>query len=434
MTRPRVVIAGAGFAGLTCARALQVAAVDVLLIDRHNYHLFTPLLYQVASALLDPGEIARPVRELIRPLDNVDFRQAEVTGADLERRQLLTNRGPVPYDYLVLATGSRSDYFGNASLAKHAFGLKELHEGLALRNRVLAQFEASQWVTDPEQRRTMLTFAVVGGGPTGVEMAGALSELIRLVLRKDYRNLKLDEVRVLLLEAGGSLLATFEPPLREAARKSLEKKHVEVVLEAKVEGVTESAIRLAGGREIPAGTVVWTAGVRASDIGGAIGLEVGRQGRIRVDSTLQIPGHPIVFVIGDLAGATDAADRGKPLPMLIPVAMQEGRQVAATIAELVWNGGAKAFRYKDPGIMATIGRNSAVAELGRVRLSGFFGWLMWLGVHLVNVISFRSRIVVLVNWAWDYLFYDRPIRLIVRAGDDHAVTEAETSQTGPMRG
>ncbi len=436
MTRPRVVIAGAGFAGLTCARALQVAAADVLLIDRHNYHLFTPLLYQVASALLDPGEVARPVRELIRPLDNVDFRQAEVTGVDFANRQLTTDRGPVPYDYLVLATGSRSDYFGNASLAQHAFGLKELHEGLALRNRVLAQFEASRWTADADRRRVMLTFAVVGGGPTGVEMAGALSELIRLVLRKDYRDLKLDEVRVLLLEAGPSLLATFQPSLREAARKSLGKKHVEVMLQAKVEAVTESSIRLAGGREIPAGTVVWTAGVRASDVGGATGVELGRQARVKVDPTLQIPGHPVVFVIGDLAGATDetdATDGGKQLPMLIPVAMQEGRHVATTITELVGNGGAKAFRYKDPGIMATIGRNSAVAELGRVRLSGFLGWLMWLAVHLVNVISFRSRIVVLVNWAWDYLFYDRPIRLIVRAGDDRA-DEAETSQTGPMRG
>ena len=420
MTRPRVVIAGAGFAGLTCARALQGAPVDVLLIDCHNYHMFTPLLYQVASALLDPGEIARPIRELIRPLENADFRQAEVTGADLEHRVLQTDRGPVPYDYLVLATGSRSDYFGNASLAQHAFGLKELHEGLTLRNRVLARFEASRWIDDPLKRRVMLTFAVVGGGPTGVEMAGALSELIRLVLRKDYRDLKLDEVRVLLLEAGTSLLATFDARLREEARKSLQKKNVEVMLGAKVEEVTEGSIRLAGGTEIAAGTVIWTAGVRASDIGGALGVELGRQARIKVDPTLQIPGHPVVFVIGDLAGATDPAGGSAPLPMLIPVAMQEGRHVAATIAELVWKGGAKAFIYKDPGIMATIGRNSAVAQLGRVHLSGFFGWLMWLAVHLVNVISFRSRIVVLVNWAWDYLFYDRPIRLIVRAGDDRA--------------
>jgi NADH dehydrogenase len=409
-----VVIAGAGFGGLTCARALRHVPVDVLLIDRNNYHLFTPLLYQVASALLDPGEIARPVRELIRPISNAEFRQAEVAGADLDRRVLLTDRGPIPYDYLVLATGSQSDYFGNASLARHAYGLKDLGEGLALRNRILSQFEASRWVTDVEKRRTMLTFAVVGAGPTGVELAGALSELIRLVLRKDYRDLDLGEVRVLLLEAAGTPLGTFIPILRQAAQRSLEKKHVEVMLGAKVEAVTDDSIRLAGGKEIAAGTIIWTAGVRASDLGLALGLALGRQARVKVEPTLQLTGHPVVFAIGDLAGASD---RGAQLPMLIPVAMQEGRHVAATIAELVTNGGAHAFRYRDPGIMATIGRNSAVAELGAVHLSGFLGWLMWLAVHLVNVISFRSRILVLVNWAWDYLFYDSPIRLIVRAKD-----------------
>jgi NADH dehydrogenase len=413
-SRPRVVIAGAGFGGLTCARALRHVPVDVLLIDRNNYHLFTPLLYQVASALLDPGEIARPVRELIRPLANAEFRQAQVIGADLDRRVLMTDRGPIPYDYLVLATGSQSDYFGNASLARHAFGLKDLDEGLALRNRILSQFEASRWVPEASIRRAMLTFAVVGAGPTGVELAGSISELIHLVLRKDYRDLDVGEVRVLLLEAAAAPLGTFVPALRQAARKSLAKKGVELMLGAKVESVTDDSIRLAGGEEIAAGTIIWTAGVRASDVGTAIGAQLGRQARVKVDATLQLTGHLVVFVIGDLAGATDG---GAQLPMLIPVAMQEGRHVAATIAELVRNGGAKAFRYKDPGIMATIGRNSAVAELGAVHLSGFLGWSMWLAVHLVNVISFRSRILVLVNWAWDYLFYDRPIRLIVRARD-----------------
>jgi NADH dehydrogenase len=412
--RQRVVIAGAGFGGLTCARALRHVPVDVLLIDRNNYHLFTPLLYQVASALLDPGEIARPVRELIRPLANAEFRQAQVIGADLDRRVLMTDRGPIPYDYLVLATGSQSDYFGNASLARHAFGLKDLDEGLALRNRILSQFEASRWVPEASIRRAMLTFAVVGAGPTGVELAGSISELIHLVLRKDYRDLDVGEVRVLLLEAAAAPLGTFVPALRQAARKSLAKKGVELMLGAKVESVTDDSIRLAGGEAITAGTIIWTAGVRASDVGTAIGAQLGRQARVKVDATLQLTGYPIVFVIGDLAGATDG---GAQLPMLIPVAMQEGRHVAATIAELVRNGGAKAFRYKDPGIMATIGRNSAVAELGAVHLSGFLGWSMWLAVHLVNVISFRSRILVLVNWAWDYLFYDRPIRLIVRARD-----------------
>jgi NADH dehydrogenase len=388
-----------------------------MLIDRNNYHLFTPLLYQVASALLDPGEIARPVRELVRPLGNVEFRQAEITGVDLARRVLNTDRGPVPYDYLVLATGSQSDYFGNASLALHAFGLKELGEGLALRNRVLGRVEAAQWVDDADRRRVMLTFAIVGGGPTGVEMAGALSELIRHVLKKDYPKLELSEVRVILLEAANWVLGTFDPTLREDARRSLEKKGVEVMLNAKVAEVTEDSISLASGEVIPAGTIVWTAGVRASELGAVLGSQLGRQARVLVDNTLQLPGHPVVFVIGDLAGAVIA---GQPLPMLIPVAMQEGRRVAATIKDMAANGGATAFVYKDPGTMATIGRNSAVAQLGRVRLSGFPGWVMWLTVHLVNVVSFRSRVLVLVNWAWDYLFYDRPIRLIVRAGPDRS--------------
>lgn len=414
MTRPRVVIAGAGFGGLTCARALKRAPVDVLLVDRNNYHLFTPLLYQVASALLDPGEIARPVRQLIRPLRHADFLLANVTGADFEHHQLLTDHGPLSYEYLVLATGSQSDYFGNASLARHAFGLKELDEGLAVRNRVLMRFEESRWTNDREERRSLLTFVVVGGGPTGVEMAGALSELISLVLRKDYHDLDLGLARVILMEAAGSVLGTFAAPLREAARKSLEKKGVEVLFNARVQDVTAESVRLADGHEIFASTVIWTAGVRASDVGSVLGLPLGRQARIQVMPTLQVFGHPDVFVIGDLAGAVDG---GAPLPMLIPVAMQEARKVAATISEVLRGYGATDFRYKDPGIMATIGRNSAVAQLGPVRLTGFFGWLMWLVVHLVNVISFRSRMIVLINWAWDYVVYDRPIRLIVRAGD-----------------
>ncbi len=415
MARPRVVIAGAGFAGLTCARGLKGAPVDVLLVDRNNYHLFTPLLYQVASAVLDPGEVARPVRQLIRPLHNADFLLANITGADFEQRRLLTDHDPIAYDYLVLATGSQSDFFGNSSLMRHAFGLKDLDEGLALRNRILQRFEDSRWTDDREQRRSLLTFAVVGGGPTGVEMAGALSELIRLVLRKDYRDLDLSLVRVVLLEAAGWLLGTFDERLREAARRSLESKGVEVLFRAKVQDVTAGSIRLADGHEILASTVIWTAGVRASEVGSALGLALGRQARVQVMPTLQVQGHPEVFAIGDLAGAVDD---GSPLPMLIPVGMQEGRHVAATIKGELRGYGPTNFKYRDPGIMATIGRNSAVAQLGAVHLQGFLGWLMWLFVHLINVISFRSRIVVLVNWAWDYFFYDRPIRLILRAAGE----------------
>jgi len=413
--RPRVIIAGAGFAGLTCARRLKRVDVDVLLVDRNNYHLFTPLLYQVASALLDPGEVARPVRELVRPLRNVEFKQAEVSGADLQRRLLLTDHGPLPYDYLVLATGAETDYFGNQSLARHAFGLKGLDEALALRNRVLARFEASRWAKTADERRSLLTFAIVGGGPTGVELAGAYAELIRLVLRKDFRDLDMKEVRVVLLEASDTLLASFEPDLRAAALRSLESKGVEVKLGARVDEVSKDTVKLADGDEIGASTVIWTAGVKASSVGTALEVELGRQKRVKVGPTLQVPGYPTCFVIGDLAAATDG---DAVLPMLIPVAMQEARRVAATIADLIHNRPTRSFRYKDPGIMATIGRNSGVAQLGSVRLSGFLGWAMWLVVHLVNVVSFRSRILVLVNWAWDYLLYDRPVRLIVRASDD----------------
>lgn len=412
--RPRVVIAGAGFGGLTCARALKHAPVDVLIVDRNNFHLFTPLLYQVASALLDPGEIARPVRQLIRPLANADFKQAAITSVDLAGRRLLTDHGPIPYDYLVLATGAESDYFGNQALAETTLGLKALDEGLAVRNHILSQFEASRWTDDPELRRRLLTFVVVGGGPTGVEMAGALSDLIHLVLRKDYRDLDTKEVRVVLIEAAPHVLGQFIPSLRDAALRSLQRKDIELMLATKVESVVDGSVRLAGGSEIPAATVIWTAGVRASDVGRTTGATLTRQSRIEVDATLQVPGHPTAFVIGDLAGARDA---DAMLPMLIPVAMQAGTHVARCIADMVRGGGAKAFRYKDPGIMATIGRNSAVAQLGWVHLSGFLGWAMWLAVHLYNVISFRSRLLVLINWAWDYLFYDRPVRLIVRARD-----------------
>ena len=411
--RPRVVIAGAGFGGLTCARALKRAPVDVLLIDRNNYHLFAPLLYQVAGALLDPGEIARPVRSLIRPLRNANFLQASVTGVDFEGRRLLTDHGPLAYDYLVLASGAKSDHFGNAAIAEHSIGLKELGEGLAVRNRLLSRLEESRWTDDASRRRMLMTFAIVGGGPTGVEMAGAVSELIRLVLRKDYRDLDTNEVRVVLIEAAPYVLGTFAPTLRDAARRSLERKGIEVMLNAKVETVSDRSVKIAGGEEIATGMVIWTAGVRASDVGRETGLALERQGRIRVGPTLQVPGHPVVFVIGDLAGAHDG---GASLPMLIPVAMQAGKHVGASIGTMArGTGGATKFLYKDPGIMATIGRNSAVAQIRGLRFSGFIGWLIWLTVHLVNVISFRSRLVVLINWAWDYVFLDRPVRIIVRA-------------------
>jgi NADH:ubiquinone reductase (H+-translocating) len=406
--RPRVVILGAGFAGLTLARALRRAPVDVTLVDRNNYHLFTPLLYQVASALLSPGDIAQPVRKLVRPVRNCEFRLGTVTGLDLDGRRVLTDHGEVPYDHLVVATGSVNSYFGNRSVELRSLGLKELPEAMSLRNRVLERLEEARWAASDEQRRALLTFAVIGGGPTGVEYAGALSELIRLVLRRDFRGFDVSEARVLLLEGSDRLLGAFHPSLGEAALRSLRRKHVEVELGAMVAEVLPDDIVLKDGRHLAAGSIVWTAGVRGSDIGRMLGVEPDRQGRVPVQPTLQLADRPEVLVIGDLA----ALDR---LPMLIPVAMQEARHAARVIGARMAGRRPEPFAYHDPGMMATIGRNSGVAEIGRLRLSGFLGWVLWLTVHLVNIVTFRARLVALLNWAYDYLFYDRPVRIIVTA-------------------
>jgi len=406
-----VVIVGAGFAGLNAARALRRAPVQVVLVDRNNYHLFQPLLYQVATAGLEPEEIARPARAILRGQKNFDFRMVDVTRVDFAARRLETTGGPISYDFLVLAPGGETNFFGLESMQRHGLGLKDIPDAIAIRNHVLTCFEQAMLEPDPEKRRTLLTFIVVGGGPTGVEMAGALSELIRLVLVKDYPRLNIKDVRILLLEATDKLLAAMPERLREAAVKTLWRKWIDVRFGAQVADYDGTQIRLKSGEIIPAQTVIWAAGVRASSLNATLGLPASRQGRIAVEPTLQVTAHPEVFIIGD---AAYREHNGEPLPMVAPVAIQMGRFVARNIKRQLRGQPLELFHYRDQGTLATIGRNAAVANVYGIKASGFVAWVMWLGIHIIQLIGFRNKLFVLINWAWDYFFYERAARLITR--------------------
>ncbi len=408
---PTVVVVGAGFGGLNAARALRGVPVQVVLVDRNNYHLFQPLLYQVATAGLEPEEIARPARAILRGQKNLDFRMVDVTRVDFAARRLDTSAGPIPYDFLVLSPGGETNFFGLEAMRRHGLQLKDIPDAIAIRNHVLTCFEQAMLEPDAERRRARLTFIIVGGGPTGVEMAGALSELIRLVLVKDYPRLNIKDVRILLLEATDRLLAAMPERLREAAGKTLWRKYVEVRFGATVADFDGQRIRLKSGEVIPAHTVIWAAGVRASPLNATLGLPAGRQGRIAVEPTLQVPEHPEVFIIGD---AAYREENGEPLPMVAPVAIQMGRAVARSIRRQLRGQPLEPFRYRDQGTLATIGRNAAVANVYGVQASGFLAWVMWLGIHIIQLIGFRNKLFVLINWAWDYFFYERAARLITR--------------------
>jgi len=409
MTRMRVVVIGAGFGGLAAVRALRKVPVDVTLVDANNYHLFQPLLYQVATALLDPSEIAHPVRALLRRQANCDVRLGCVESIDLDGRTVHTDKGELPYDRLVVAAGSVNDTLGKAGVERYAYTLKALGDGLALRNHLLATMERAAWTTDAKERQRLLTVAVVGAGPTGVETAGAISELVRLVLRRDFPRVNLDELRIVLFEAADSVLLSFDPALQHAAIETLRRKRVELRFGAAVDDVVAEGLRLQGGELLGAGTVIFTVGVRGAPAGGLLAEQRSRHGRIPVTPEMRLTDHPEVFVIGDLA---EYMEDGAPLPMLAPVAIQQGRWVGRRIAAELSGDVIPPFRYHDKGTMATIGRNSAVAQIWGLRVSGFPGWALWLGVHISQIISFRSRAVTLLNWGRDYFFYDRPVRLI----------------------
>ena len=419
VARPKVVIVGGGFGGLSCAKALDGKPVDVVLVDSSNYHLFTPLLYQVATALLTAPDIARPFRAIFRGSKNVRFQQARVSGFDPVGRRVRTESGQeVAYDYLVLATGSTNNYFGNERLQAATSGMKTLRDALALRNRALACLERAAQAVSDEERRRWLTFLVVGGGPTGTEYAGALKELLRLVLGRDYPELRPDLARIVIAEGHDRLLSAFSEKLGRYAESVLEKRGIEIMTGVLVTDAGDGCARLSTGITIETHTVVWSAGVRPNPLAAMPDAEQSASARITVDERLRLPALDGVFAIGDLASVD--VD-GSELPMLSAPAMQEGRYVARAIlaAAAGSDGSSEPFRYRDKGTMATVGRNAAVAELGRVRLTGFLAWVLWLFVHLYYLIGFRNRTAVFLSWGWNYVREDRPIRIITRTEPDN---------------
>jgi NADH dehydrogenase len=411
IARSHVVIVGAGFGGLEAARRLAHSPVDVTVIDRHNYHLFQPLLYQVATAALSPADIAAPIRAVLRHQRNATVLLHEVVGVDLEARQIKTRFGSVrPYDYLVLATGSQYAYFGNSEWPRLAPGLKSIDDATLIRRRVLLAFEQAETIMDPVARRPLLTFVLVGAGPTGVEMAGALAELAHATLSRDFRHINPHTAHIVLVEAGPRVLAGLPEKLAAFAQRSLERMGVEVRLDTPIEAIDSQGV-VAKGERIAAANVIWCAGVGASPVARWLGVPASRGDRVRVTPDLSVPGHPEIFVIGD--AALVAGPDGAPLPGVAPVAKQQGRYVGQLIGRrLCRDQSSRPFRYRDQGALATIGRHSAIADLGWIRLTGGTAWILWGLVHIFFLIGFRNRVAVFLNWIWAWLTYGRGARLI----------------------
>jgi NADH:ubiquinone reductase (H+-translocating) len=407
--KKNVVVIGGGFAGLWAIRALRRAPVSITLIDRSNHHLFQPLLYQVATAGLAAPSIAAPLRHMLRDQRNTTVLMGEVTRIDTSTRQVFIGNRAIPYDYLLVASGATHAYFGHDEWARHAPGLKTLDDAFVIRARVLSAFEQAEAATAGAQCDACLTFAVIGGGPTGVELAGTLAEIARHTLARDFRNIDPRRARVMLIEAGPRVLSTFTETLSAKARAQLEKLGVEVITGQAVSDIGKDYLRF-GDRTVAARTILWAAGVAASPLGKQLGAELDRAGRVRVQPDLSLPGHPEVFVAGDLASVMS---EGKPVPGVAPAAKQMGARVAGNIVARIEGRPGTPFRYRDHGALATIGRHSAVAQLTKVRLSGIPAWWFWLVLHIYFLIGFRSRLIVLINWAWAYFTYARGARIIL---------------------
>lgn len=423
---PRVVILGGGFAGLTAAKALRRAPVEITLLDRRNHHVFQPLLYQVATAALSPANIAMPIRKALRTQRNVTVLLGEAKEIDVARRTVRFDGRSIAYDYLIVAAGVRHSYFGNEAWSKFAPGLKTLEDALDIRRRFLMAFERAELEQDVAKRRAALNFVVVGGGPTGVELAGAMAEICRKAITRDFRRIDTTSARVILVEAEDRLLGSFPEECSARAAEQLRALGVEVRVGSRVTEIDKDGVTI-GEDRIATRNVFWAAGVEASSIGASLGAALDRAGRVRVERDLSIAGHPEVFVVGDLAAVTDEKS-GKHVPGVAPAAMQMGRFVARLIArEARGKAGVSArapFAYVDKGLLATIGRNRAVAAIWGQRLSGVVAWLLWAVVHVFFLINFRNKLIVLFDWAWMYVFFDRGARLITGEGDGEDSTGA----------
>ncbi len=408
--RPRVVVIGGGFGGMAAVQQLKGEEVNITLIDRSNHHLFQPLLYQVATAGLSPANIARPLREIFRNQENVEVILSEVKSIDVEARRIVTSDLVLEYDYLIVATGARHSYFGHDEWEKFAPGLKSLADALDIRKRMLVAFEIAEKALDTSEREAALTFVIVGAGPTGVEMAGAISEIARKTMTRDFRRFDPTRARVIIIEGGPRVLAAFPEDLSASAKTQLEQIGVEVRVNVAVTGVDQNGVELKGGERIAARTVVWAAGNAASPLGKALGAPVDKAGRVTVQEDLTIPGHPEVQVIGDLAHV--AIGGGKSVPGVSPAAMQEGKHAANNVREMTAGGKPVAFHYWDKGNLATIGRNRAVADLHLVRFGGFLAWAAWAFIHVFFLVGFRNRLAVMSEWIYNYVTFYRGSRLI----------------------